>query len=181
MSYNTLADSGLQGYLGKSDEEVQAALNEAENYLDALYSARYRGVLVSADIAVQPNLWPRQTPEGEAVTDTNGRELSGIPLAIKEAEKIAAKKLLDGDELIPTAVPTATSASTQNRELIEETVKADGIVSTEKWSPSSSTTTSTTVVDSFNDFGLPLIPAIQSLMQPLLVAKNSSVISRYTS
>jgi len=174
MSYNTLTDTSLPQATPQEQTTSQAALDTAQTYLDALYGQRYLGVLESDDITVQPDLWPRTASDGTALTDGNGREISGIPAVLLRAEVVAAELSLSGSALLPTEVATATSASTQNSQLIENTVQAGNVKSTKRWSPSSTTTTTGASTQTLSDAGLPIIAAIEAIISSILQSSNSS-------
>jgi len=177
MSYNTLAATDLPQATTAEQEQSQAWLDAAQQYLDAVYSEKYPGVLESIDITVQANLWPRIASDGGVLYDANKRELSGIPAPILAAELAAAKLLEGGNTLLPTDVATATSASTQNSQLIEETVKAGSVQSTQRWSPSSTTTTTGASTQTLSSMGLPIIASIEAIMWPII--RNAASGSNY--
>lgn len=159
MSYNTLADA--QAAIDPA--LTQGQLDSATLYIDARYSASYPGVLADT---TQAENWPRTATDGSTLLDINGRELAGIPEQVKAAEVEAARLIFQGNVLLPVTVASATSASTQNAQLIQQTVRSDGEESTRRWSPATSTT-STSSNQVLDSNGLPIISLIDVLMKDI--------------
>lgn len=171
MSYNTSpASADLTSYAGQVDSVIIAAMNQAELYVDGVYGAKYPGVM--SDIA-QASLWPRKTTSGLNIILSNGRELSitVIPEQILQAEIEATKLMLDGSILLPKTVASATTASTQNSQIIEESVQAGSVKSTTRWSPSSTTTSQGAQI--LTSTGLPIIALIETIMASIIATNNS--------
>jgi len=170
MSYNALADA--QTAIGAG--LTQAQLDSATLYLDARYSP-WPGILAST---AQAENWPRTQSDGTTLVDANGRELTGIPEQVKAAEVEAARLIFQGQSLLPVTVASASSASTQNRDVIEETVASDGERVTTRWSPSG-TTSSTNTVQTLDDNGLPIVALIDALLKPITDVVSTQSGSNY--
>lgn len=158
MSYNTLSDVA-----GNYPNITQAHLDSAELYLNGVYSP-WPGVLADTS---QAQDWPRVNSDGSALIDANGRELNDIPSAILRAEIEAAKLIQQGRSLLPVSVASASSASTQNSQLIETTVASGDERVTRKFSPERTETSTSAGVQTLTDLGLPRIALIDAILLPI--------------
>jgi len=159
VSYNSLTDA--QAAIDPALSQDQ--LDSATLYIDARYGASYPGVLADT---TQVENWPRTASDGTTLVDANGRELTGIPEQVKAAEIEAARLIQQGNVLLPVTVASATSASTQGRDITEKSVQSGDERVTTKWS-TAVTSSSSNTVQVLDSNGLPIISLIDVLMQDI--------------
>ena len=165
MSYNTLVEA--QAF----NAAITAAnLADATIYLEARYGALWGGKIEDTS---QVENWPRVDFCGETLLDVNGREIIGVPDAVKRAELEAAVLIQEGNSLLDTAVATASSvSSTTGGTLIHNEVQAGSVKSIKKWSADSSESSTSASVQELDDNGYPVIKLLDGILYHLITSAS---------
>lgn len=158
MSYNTLAE------VQAVDAAItQEHLTDATIYLNARYT--WPGVLADS---TQAEDWPRLAADGSALTDSDGRALTGVPAAVKRAELEAAKLLAANQPLLPTEVATASSTSSNTGGKTHDEVKLGPLAIVEKYATASSESSTGASAAEIDSNGFAIIKKIDAILWPII-------------
>jgi hypothetical protein len=166
-AFKSYHDARGNSYVGFTDDQMNAAIVRATDYVDARFT--FRGIKL---LAAQTTMWPRQAGDVNfipwqdlnfsgvspysydiptsfvALVDLGGAKIVGIPLALKNATAEYAFRALS----IPLFQDAP--AAEGGRIIDSETVKVDVIEQTISWAPSQGT----------GGFQMPAFPAADLML-----------------
>lgn len=117
--FKTYHDARGNSYAGKTDGQIGEAIVRATDYEDTRFS--FRGIKL---LSTQTTQFPRVASEGVLLTDPSGFDVSGIPLALKNATAEYAFRALTAP-LFRDAPPPAGGRLIHSESVAVDVIKTD--------------------------------------------------------